>query len=97
MPKSLSGDQVTAQWAVDREQVVLAEAMVVHGEADASATLRTSVREGVFLLMTNQTIQTGEDQDGDSKTQVRASTNSSRYMALKKVTSDEAPCRLASE
>ena len=65
--------------------------MVAHGEADASATLRTCIREGVFILMMIQTIQMGRDQDGDSKTQVRASTNSSRYMALKKVTSDEAP------
>jgi hypothetical protein len=91
VPKSLSDDQATVQLAVDREYVVLAEAMVAHGEADGSATLRTCIREGVFILMMIQTIQMGRDQDGDSKTQVRASTNSSRYMALKKVTSDEAP------
>jgi hypothetical protein len=91
VPKSLSDDQATVQLAVDREYVVLAEAMVAHGEADASATLRTCIREGVFILMMIQTIQVRRDQNGDSKTQVRASTNSSRYMALKKVTSDEAP------
>ena len=75
--------------------MVLAAAIFVHGEVDASATLRTSVREGVFLLMMSQTMQTREDQDGDSKTQMRASTFFSNNMALKRVTGDEAPGRLA--
>ena len=75
--------------------MVLAEAIFVPGEENASATLRTSVREGVIPLMMSQTMQTREDQDGDSKTQMRASTFFSNNMALKRVTGDEAPGRLA--
>ena len=60
-----------------------------------SQFLARLVGRSVIPLMMSQTMQTREDQDGDSKTQIRASTLFSNNMALKRVTGDEAPGRLA--